>query len=160
MITERQTPELQIESLAPPKPGLALRVELAGGLFSIPLQRVHHLSAYATLTPGPDPDPSGESGDYFLGWLMLRGDWVPVFDLNRIVCDRPTPEHFGSRIIVLPTGIQPGGRPAAPTPYIGLLAPGVTDTLSPEQSNAVQALNLDSYLPMLYTMIRPGPADV
>ena len=152
MITERQTPELQIESLAPRKPGLALRVELAGGLFSIPLQRVHHLSAYATLTPGPDPDPSGESGDYFLGWLMLRGDWVPVFDLNRIVCDRPTLEHFGSRIIVLQTGA------GAATPYIGL-AGGVTDTLSPDESKAVPALNLDSYLPMLYTMIRPGPAD-
>ena len=153
MINERQTPELQIESLAPRKPGLALRVELASGLFSIPLQRVHHLSAYATLTPNPDPDLAAEPDPYFLGWLMLRGDWVPVFDLNRIVCDQPTPEHFGSRIIVLPTNSP------APTPYIGLLAPGVTDTLSPEQSKAVQALNLDSYLPMLYTMIRPGPAD-
>jgi chemotaxis signal transduction protein len=142
--------ELQIESLAPRKPGLALRVELAGGLFSIPLQSVHHLAAYATLTP----DPAGETNEYFLGWLMLRGDWVPVFDLNRIVCDQPAPERFGTRIIVLPTA-----RGAAPTPYIGLAA-GVTDTLSPEQSKTVEPLNLDSYLPMLYTMIRPGPADV
>jgi len=141
--------ELQMESLAPRKSGLALRVELACGLFSIPLQRVHHLAAYATLTP----DPAGESDEYFLGWLMLRGDWVPVFDLNLIVCDQPTPAHFGSRIIVLPTGGGP-----APTLYIGLTG-GVTDTLSPEQSKAVEPLNLDSYLPMLYTMIRPGPAD-
>jgi chemotaxis signal transduction protein len=150
MTLERQTAELQMETLAPRKSGLALRVELAGGLFSIPLKRVHHVAAYASLTP----DPAGGSDDYFLGWLMLRGDWVPVFDLNRIVCDQPTPEHFGSRIIVLRTG--DGG---APTLYIGL-AGGVTDTLSPEESKAVEALNLDSYLPMLYTMIRPGPADV
>jgi chemotaxis signal transduction protein len=147
--------ELQMEGASPRKPGLALRVELASGLFSIPLQHVHHLAGYATLTP----DPTGESDEYFLGWLMLRGDWVPVFDLNRIVCDQPTPEVFGSRIIVLPTG-GPTNGPAAPTPYIGLLGGGITDTLTPEQSKSVEPLNLDSYLPMLYSMIRPGPADV
>jgi chemotaxis signal transduction protein len=123
--------------------GIALRFALSSGIRSMPLHRLHHLAGYATLKGTPE--------DYFLGWLAMRGEQVPVFDLNRVVCDQPTPEHFGSRIMVLKAA------PESPTPYIGLLAAAVTDTVSPEAA-PVETLDLDSYLPMLYTMI-PAPAE-
>jgi chemotaxis signal transduction protein len=127
------------------KPRVGLRLALDSGACSIPLHRVHHLAGYATL--------SGEPEDYFCGWLSFRGETVPVFDLNRIVCDQPTPERFGSRIIIL--------RAAAgsPEPFVGLLAPGITDTV-PAADQTLSRLDLDSYLPMLYTLIpaRPAPA--
>jgi chemotaxis signal transduction protein len=123
---------------------LALRLRLDSGLFSIPLYRVHHLAGFATL--------SGEPEDYFLGWLTFHGDLVPVFDLNRIVCDAATPPNFGSRIILV------AAPPSAPTPYLGLLAAGVTDTVAPGEPE-VETLDLDSYLPMLYTLIPPVPAS-
>jgi len=122
--------------------GIALRFALSSGTWSVPLHRLHHLAGYATLTGTPE--------DYFLGWLAMRGEQVPVFDLNRIVCDQPTPEHFGSRIMVVKAA------PESPTPYIGLLAAAVTDTLSPD-ATPVDPLDLDSYLPMLYALI-PAPA--
>ena len=72
---------------------VALRFALSSGVWSIPLHRLHHLAGYATL--------AGEPEDYFRGWLTMRGEQVPVFDLNLVVCDQPTPEHFGSRIMVV-----------------------------------------------------------
>jgi chemotaxis signal transduction protein len=112
-------------------------------MWSVPLHRLHHLAGYATLTGTPE--------DYFLGWLAMRGEEVPVFDLNRVVCDQPTPEHFGSRIMVLKAAAE------SSMPYVGLLAGGVTDTLSPG-AMPVETLDLDSYLPMLYALI-PAPAE-
>jgi len=121
---------------------IALRLRLHSGPCSIPLHRVHHLAGYATLTGQPD--------DYFLGWLTFHGQQVPVFDLNRVVCEQPTPEHFGSRIMVLDAAAE------APTRYIGLLAAGLTNTVKvtvAAQDPDVPPLNLDSYLPMLYALI-------
>jgi len=120
---------------------LALRLRLDDGLHSIPLYRIHQLAGYATL--------SGEPEDYFLGWLTLHGAPVPVFDLNRVVCDQPTPENFSSRIVVLEA-------PDSPTRYVGLLATGVTDTVASGEPE-VEPLHLDLYLPMLYTLIPPLP---
>lgn len=88
----------------------------------------------------------GEPQDYFLGWLRFHGKFMPVFDLNRVVCEAPTPETFGSRIMVLEAG------PSAPAPFIGLLAAGVTDTISANDPEA-KPLDLSGYLPMLYTLI-------
>jgi chemotaxis signal transduction protein len=121
---------------------IALRVRLHSGLCSIPLDRVHHLAGYATLT--------GQAEDYFLGWLTFHGQLIPVFDLNRIICDQPTPEHFGSRIILLHASNE------SPTPYIGLLAADLTDTVASNDPEALP-LNLDTYLPMLYPLIPPTP---
>jgi chemotaxis signal transduction protein len=123
---------------------IALRLRLSSGLCSIPLARVHHLAGFATLTGQPD--------DYFLGWLAFHGDQVPVFDLNRVVCDEPTAENFGSRIILIEADED------APTRYIGLLAADLTDTIAPDDSTA-QPVPLDSYLPMLYPLI-PEPPTV
>jgi chemotaxis signal transduction protein len=126
----------------PHRPRIGLRILLASGLCSIPLDRVHYLAPCATLTGEPD--------DYFRGWLDFRGHPTPVFDLNRIVCDQPTPENFGSRIIVLHAAA------GSPTTYLGLLAPGVTDTIAPND-HAAERLNLDTYLPMLYTLTPDVP---
>jgi chemotaxis signal transduction protein len=122
---------------------LALRFELTSGACSVPLDRVHHLAGYATL--------AGEPEDYFLGWLRMRGELVPVFDLNRVICDQPTPAHFGSRIMVLNT---PAGSPAT---YLGLLALRITDTMETD-SEAVEQFDPESYLPMLYPLI-PSPPE-
>jgi chemotaxis signal transduction protein len=124
--------------------GVRLRFALSSGIWSLPLHRLHHLAGYATLTGKPE--------DYFLGWLEMRGEAVPVFDLNLVVCEQPTPEYFGSRIMVL-------AAPDSPVPYIGLLAAGVTDTVDPSSSSA-EPLDLDSYLPMLYALIPPVPAGL
>lgn len=123
---------------------VALRFALSSGIWSIPLHRLHHLSGYATL--------AGEPEEYFLGWLAMRSELVPVFDLNLVVCDQPTPEHFGSRIMVLKAA------PEAPTAYIGLLAAGVTDTVV-LNVGSIERLDLDSYLPMLYTLIPSAPVE-
>lgn len=122
---------------------IALRLRLDSGLHSIPLHRVHHLAGYATLTGQPD--------DYFLGWLTFHGEQVPVFDLNRVVCDQPTVENFGSRIVILTADAN------APTRYVGLLAADLTDTIA-QNDPAVTPLHLDSYLPMLYPLIPAPPA--
>jgi chemotaxis signal transduction protein len=132
----------QVPTQDPHRPRIGLRILLATGLCSIPLDRVHHLAAYATLTGAPD--------DYFCGWLDFRGHPTPVFDLNRVVCDQPTLALFSSRIIVMQT---PAGTS---TPYLGLLAPGITDTIAPDDP-AAELLNLDHYLPMLYNLIPDGP---
>ncbi len=128
-------------------PRLLLRLQLlcgaADGFCSIPLQRVHQITGYARLTGEPD--------DYFLGWLTFHHQPVPVFDLNRIVCDQPTPESFGSRILLLET------PPGAPTRLLGLVASGVTDTVEADAADLPPPLELNSYLPMLYTLIPQPP---
>jgi chemotaxis signal transduction protein len=116
---------------------LSLRFKLSSGDRSIPLHRLHHLAGYATLSGLPD--------DYFLGWLSMRGQPVPVFDLNRVVCDQPTPHTFGSRIMIV------RAEPSSPTPYVGLLAAAITDTIA-TGAESVESLDLDNYLPMLYTL--------
>jgi len=140
------TTEARAQSpLSTPQPvrsDVALRFALSSGGRSIPLHRLHHLAGYATLTGDPE--------DYFLGWLALRGEQVPVFDLNLVVCDQPTPEQFGSRIMVL------RADPGSPAEHIGLLAAGVTDTVSLAEKT-IEAFDLDSYLPMLYTLVPPLP---
>lgn len=122
---------------------IALRLRLSSGPCALSLERVHHLAGFAALTGQPE--------DYFLGWLLFHGEQVPVFDLNRIVCEEPTPESFGSRIILIEAG---GG---APTRLVGLLAAGLTDTIATGDP-AVPSLLLESYLPMLYPLIPEPPA--
>ena len=121
---------------------LHLRFQLQSGPHAIPLQRVHYLAGYATL--------AGEPDEYFAGWLLLHGQYVPVFDLNRVVCDEPTPEVFGSRIVVIKT---PDG---APVRHLGLLAAGATDTV-PADHPETPLFDLDGYLAMLYTLVPESP---
>lgn len=118
-----------------------LRVRLDSGIGGIPLDRIYRLTGYATL--------SGEPEDYFVGWLTFHGEQIPVFDLNRVLCEQPTPETFGTRIAVIETSSK------APTRHLGLLAAGATDTTEAEES--VTAVELDSFLPMLYTLTPEPP---
>lgn len=124
---------------------LQLRFRLHSGEHAIFLALVHSVVGYAKL--------SGESGDYFVGWLRFHGEWAPVFDLNRVVCEKPTPEVFGSRIILVPAGDR------APVRLIGLVAAGVTDMVA-EGDAGVTLFDLDGCLPMLMNLIPPVPAEV
>ena len=120
------------------KSRIALRLSLDTGVYALPLERVHHIAGYATLR--------GAADEYFLGWLSFHGEQVPVFDLNRVVCEAPTAENFGSRIIIVEADENESVR------YIGLLAAGVTDTVT-AQDVTITELNLDNYMPMLYPLI-------
>jgi chemotaxis signal transduction protein len=139
-----QVKGVQMTVEAPSRIALAARLDT--GLHAIPLNRVYRVAGYATLT--------GQAEDYFAGWLMLHGESLPVFDLNRIVCEQATPERFGSRIVVVEAPAN------APVRLIGLLAPGLTDTISLDDPEAgpAELLDVDSYLPMLYALIPPERA--
>jgi chemotaxis signal transduction protein len=122
---------------------LQLSFRLKSGHHAMPLARAYSIVGYAALT--------GESDDYFLGWLRFHGEWVPVFDLNRVVCEEPTAETFGTRIILALAG------DLSPVRLMGLLAAGVTDTVAAGDTSAVP-LNLEDYLPMLVNMVPDVPA--
>src|SRR5271169_5436756 len=122
---------------------LQLSFRLKSGEHAIALARVYSIVGYAKL--------SGESDDYFLGWLCFHGEWVPVFDLNRVVCEQPAPETFGTRIILV------RADDGAPVRLIGLLAAGVTDTMMAGGTTAT-LFNVDDYLPMLVNLIPVVPA--
>jgi len=117
---------------------------LQSGPHALPLRRVYRVAGFASLTGTPD--------EYFLGWLTFHGRQAPVFDLNRVVCDTPTPEEFGSRIILVEAG------PDAPVPYIGLLAAGVTDTCAADVPG-VTLLDIELYLQMIANFIPDPPAN-
>jgi hypothetical protein len=122
----------------------SLRLRLQSGPHSVPLNRVFRVAGFAALSGTPD--------EYFLGWFRFYGKQTPVFDLNRVVCDAATPEEYGSRIIVVEAA------PDAPVPYIGLLAPGVTDTTAADDHTATP-LDLNLYLQMLVNFIPAPPAQ-
>jgi chemotaxis signal transduction protein len=122
----------------------SLRFRLQSGPHALPLSRVHRVAGFASL--------AGEPDEYFVGWLTFQGRQTPVFDLNRVACDAPTPEEFGTRIILVEAG------PGAPVPYVGLLAAGVTDTCSADDP-AVTPLDIDLYLQMLSNFIPEPPAQ-
>lgn len=122
---------------------LQLRFRLQNGDQAIPLARVHSIAGYARL--------SGEADDYFLGWLRYHGEWAPVFDLNRVVCEEPAPDTFGTRIVLVTAG------PDAPVRLIGLVAAGVTDTVTANDLDVTQ-FDLDACLQILVNLIPPAPA--
>lgn len=121
-----------------------LRIRLESGPCGLPLRRVHSVAGFASL--------SGEPDEYFRGWLRFHGRWAPVFDLNRVVCETPTAEYYGSRIILVDAAAD------APVTHIGLLAPGVTDTVAANEAGVPQ-LDLDLYLQMVVNFIPPAPAQ-
>jgi hypothetical protein len=100
------------------------------------------VAAFASLTGEPD--------EYFAGWLRYCGRMVPVFDLNRVICEASTPEEFGSRIMLIE------GPAEARVPYIGLLAPAVTDTVAGDDPETAK-LDLGLYLQMLVNFIPAAP---
>jgi chemotaxis signal transduction protein len=121
----------------------SLRFRLQSGSYALPLRRIYRVAGFASL--------AGEPDEYFRGWLTFHGRQAPVFDLNRVVCETPTAEEFGARIILVEAG------PDAPVPYVGLLAGGATDTCAGDDPG-VTPLDLDLYLQMLSNFI-PEPPD-
>jgi len=117
-----------------------LHFRLQTGAYTLPLSRVYRVAAFAVLTGAPD--------EYFAGWLPFYGRMMPVFDLNRVVCEVSTPEDFGSRIMLVEA------PPGAPVPCIGLLAPAVTQTVDSATPDTTP-LDLDLYLQMLSNFIPP-----
>ncbi|UWZ83419.1 chemotaxis protein CheW [Occallatibacter riparius] len=122
----------------------SLRLRLQSGPHSVPLKRVYRVAGFAAL--------SGEPDEYFAGWFRFYGKQTPVFDLNRVICETPTPEEYGSRILVVEAA------PNAAVTYIGLLAPGVTDTTGADDRD-VTPLDLDLYLQMLTNFIPTPPTQ-
>jgi chemotaxis signal transduction protein len=121
-----------------------LRFRLQNGVHALPLGRVYRVAGFASL--------AGEPDEYFRGWLTFQGRQMPVFDLNRVVCETPTAEEYGSRIILVEAG------PDSPVPYFGLLASGVTDTCGAEDPNVTQ-LDIDLYLQMLCSLVPAPPSQ-
>ncbi len=121
-----------------------LRLCLQSGPYAVPLRRVYRIAAFALL--------AGEPEEYFRGWLRFYGKQMPVFDLNQVICETPTPEEYGSRIIVV------DAPPGSPVSHVGLLAPGITDTVGADEPN-VTPLDLDLYLQMLSTFIPTPPVQ-
>ena len=119
-----------------------LRFRLQNGPYMIPLARVYRVAAFASLT--------GEPEEYFMGWLNFCGCQVPVFDLNCVLCETPTPEEFGSRIMLV------NASPDTGVSYIGLLAPAVTDTVAADDPGTIK-FDLDLYLQMLSNFIPAVP---
>jgi chemotaxis signal transduction protein len=121
-----------------------LQFRLESGPHLLPLGRVHRVAAFAALTGQPE--------EYFAGWLRFSGSLVPVFDLNRVVCEASTPEEIGSRIMLVEA------PPGAPVPYIGLLAPAVTETVTANHPGT-SLFDLDLYLQMLANFIPAVPEN-
>jgi len=121
-----------------------LHFRLQSGPHSIPLGRVYRIAGFAALT--------GEPEEYFAGWLRFYGQMVPVFDLNRVICEASTPEEFGSRIMLVEA------PPGAPVSHIGLLAPAVTETVT-ANSPGTTPFDLDLYLQMLSNFIPAVPGS-
>jgi chemotaxis signal transduction protein len=119
-----------------------LQFRLQSGPCAVPLSRVYRVAAFAELTGQPD--------EYFMGWLRCHDRVVPVFDLNRVVCEVSTPEELGSRIILVEA------PPGAGVACAGLLAPAVTGTTD-SQSSGATLMDLDLYLQMLANFIPPVP---
>jgi len=120
----------------------SLRFRLQSGPYELPLRRIYRVAGFASL--------AGEPDEYFRGWLTFHGCVAPVFDLNRVICETPTAEEFGTRIILVEAG------PDAPVPYVGLLASGATDTCATDDPG-VTPLDLDLYLQMLSNFIPEPP---
>ncbi len=78
----------------------------------IPLRRLHGIAPWAALEPSDDAE--------VLGLLHLRGEIVPVVDLQQTVYGTPTPVEMGSRILLLMCA-----RPDGSSRLLGALASDV-----------------------------------
>ncbi len=73
--------------------GRSLLFALGEDFYRVELLRLKGVVAWAEL------QPSEERG--VLGWLNLRGERIPVVDLNELVRGMPTERLLGSRILLL-----------------------------------------------------------
>ena len=73
--------------------GRSLLFSLSGSYYRVELSRLKGVVAWAELHPSDDRG--------ILGWLNLRGEMVPVVDLNDLIMGAPTEHLLGSRILLL-----------------------------------------------------------
>ena len=107
--------------------GRSLLFSLGDGYYRIELSRLKAVVAWADLTPSEDRG--------VLGWLNLRGEMVPVIDLNELVHGTPTERLLGSRILLL--DCTSSGK----TRTVGALASKVFAMASEENSKFAEHFN-------------------
>jgi len=73
--------------------GSSLLFSLNSEYYRVELSRLKGVVPWATL------QPATERG--VMGWLNLRGEMVPVVDLNQLLNGSPTVQCLGSRILLL-----------------------------------------------------------
>ena len=73
--------------------GRSLLFAIGGEYYRVQLSRLKGVVPWAELAP------STERG--LIGWLNLRGEMVPIIDLNQLLCGAPTERCLGSRILLL-----------------------------------------------------------
>src|SRR6516164_8017335 len=94
---------------------LALTFQVGSARAAVDLRRVRSVVPRVRLTPSAG-GPVGVAGGF-----VYRGRVVPVIDLNRLAGAGDSPDHLGSRIILV-------SHPAAgPDALIGLLAARVAE---------------------------------
>lgn len=76
--------------------GRSLLFNLGGEYYRVELRRLREVLPWAALDASDPVDASG-----WLGWVTVRGERLPVVDLNVLVHGEPTPRVLGSRILVL-----------------------------------------------------------
>jgi chemotaxis signal transduction protein len=90
MTTQAASPE---EPMRLSHIGRSLLFALGDDYYRVELSRLKGVVAWAALQPSEDRG--------VLGWLNLRGDNIPVVDLNQVVRGEPTERVLGARILLL-----------------------------------------------------------
>jgi len=107
--------------------GRSLLFSLGDDYYRVELSRLKGVVAWAELQPTEDRG--------LLGWLNLRGELVPIVDLNEIIHGTPTPHLLGSRILLLECTSR--GKPRT----VGAVAGEVFAMAREENSQFAEHLN-------------------
>jgi chemotaxis signal transduction protein len=107
--------------------GRSLLFSLGADYYRVELSRLKGVVAWAELQPAEDRG--------LLGWLNLRGEMVPIVDLNEIIHGTPTERLLGSRILLLECTSRGKSR------TIGAVAGEVFAMASEENSQFAEHLN-------------------
>ena len=73
--------------------GRSLLFALGGEYYRVELSRLKGVVAWAQLAPSEHRGVEG--------WLNLRGEMIPIIDLNQLLYGTPTERRLGSRILLL-----------------------------------------------------------
>ena len=107
--------------------GRSLLFSLGTDYYRVELSRLKGVVAWAELQPTEDRG--------LLGWLNLRGEMVPIVDLNEIIHGTPTERLLGSRILLLECTSRSKSR------TVGAVAGEVFAMASEENSQFAEHLN-------------------
>ncbi|MFA5206889.1 MAG: chemotaxis protein CheW [Lentisphaeria bacterium] len=96
-----------------------LQFKIGGACYAMATAAVEAVVAAVPLRPCPG------APDWLPGWLPYQGGVVPVADLTRRLTGQPSQLRLSTRILLIPHSRPDGGGGR-----FGLLAEGVTDTLT------------------------------